>query len=161
MREQILELLRTNTDKPFSKTQIAKQLDIPGDRKGEFGGILSDLEEGKLIHIGAKNLYSIKTKVEKPEVKKAGAKKAATSSTSPKNSLTGSIKFLPNGHAFFYPIIGDEANEESGIDFTLHSRIFIPRDKTETALDGDMVRISVPSEICHLFNTQTGARIRG
>ncbi|MBG7607722.1 MAG: ribonuclease R [Verrucomicrobia bacterium] len=142
MREQILELLRTNTDKPFSKTQIAKQLDIPGDRKGEFGGILSDLEEGKLIHIGAKNLYSIKTKVEKPEVKKAGAKKAATSSTSPKNSLTGSIKFLPNGHAFFYPIIGDEANEESGIDFTLHSRIFIPRDKTETALDGDMVRIS-------------------
>ena len=53
MREQILELLRTNTDKPFSKTQIAKQLDIPGDRKGELGGILSDLEEGKLIHIGA------------------------------------------------------------------------------------------------------------
>ena len=26
---------------------------------------------------------------------------------------------------------------------------------------GDMVRISVPNEICHLFDSQTGARIGG
>jgi len=26
---------------------------------------------------------------------------------------------------------------------------------------GDMVRISVPKEICHLFDTKTGARIGG
>ncbi len=142
MREQILELLRTNTDKPFSKTQIAKQLNIPGDRKGELGGILSDLVDGKHISIGSKNLYSVQTEETKPEVKKAGGKKAAATSPAPKNSLTGSIKFLPNGHAFFYPVIGDEANEAAGIDFTVHSRIFIPRDKTETALDGDTVRIS-------------------
>ena len=143
MREQILELLRTNPDKPFSQTQIAKQLDIPGDRKGELGGILSDLVEGKLITLGGKNLYSVRTEEKKPEVKKAGPQKAVASTPGPKNSLTGSIKFLPNGHAFFYPVIGDEANEAVGIDFKLHSRIFIPRDQTDTALDGDTVRISV------------------
>lgn len=143
MREQILELLRANPDKPFSKTQIAKQLEIPGDRKGELGGILSDLVEGKLIALGGKGLYSVKTEVKKPEVKKAGPQKAAPDKLAAKGSLTGSIKFLPNGHAFFYPVIGDEANEAAGIDFTLHSRIFVPRDKTDTALDGDTVRISV------------------
>ncbi|MFD2258135.1 ribonuclease R [Luteolibacter algae] len=123
MREKILDLLRSTPEKPLSKTQIARRLEIPGNRKGELTGVLLDLAEEKLITVGAKNLYQLKV--------------------APKNSLTGSVKFLPNGHAFFYPVIGDEANEAVGIDFTIHSRIFIPRDKTETALDGDSVRIAV------------------
>ena len=149
MRESILALFRTNPDNTYSKTQIAKTLEIPGDRKGEMTGILIDLTEAKIISCGAKNLYSL---AKPPEIKpKAEAKKAApekstpAKSTStkpaPKGSLTGSIKFLPNGHAFFYPIIGDAENETAGIDFKLHSRIFIPRDKTLTSLDGDSVRI--------------------
>lgn len=147
MREQILDLLRQNPEQTFSKTQLAKQLDIPGNRKGELGGVLSDLAEENLIVCGSKGLYSLpKPKVEK---KPAAAKepKAASANPTPKGSLTGSIKFLPNGHAFFYPIIGEEENAASGIDFTVHSRIFIPRDKTATALDGDSVRIapSAPS----------------
>ena len=150
MREQILELLRSNPDTPFSKTQIAKQLDIPGTRKGELGGILSDLTEGKIIHTSGKSLYSIhseKASEPKPETKSAGkakppAKPQPAAQDAPKGSLTGSIKFLPNGHAFFYPVIGDDANAASGIDFTIHSRIFIPREATLTSLDGDSVRIS-------------------
>lgn len=141
MRESILDLLRQNPEQTFSKTQIAKQLDIPGNRKGELGGVLSDLEEEKLIVCGSKKLYSLpKPKEDKKPA--AAPAKAATSKSAPKGSLTGSIKFLPNGHAFFYPIIGDPENEATGIDFTVHSRIFIPRDKTETALDGDSVRIT-------------------
>ncbi|MDP4624418.1 MAG: VacB/RNase II family 3'-5' exoribonuclease [Akkermansiaceae bacterium] len=153
MRETILDLLRQNPEQTFSKTQIAKQLDIPGNRKGELGGVLSDLAEDNLIHIGAKNLYSFPKPPKEKKAPAAANKPAAKtpakapSGDAPKGSLTGSIKFLPNGHAFFYPIIGDPENEASGIDFTVHSRIFVPRDKTETALDGDSVRIlpSAPS----------------
>lgn len=142
MRDKILDLLRQEPEQTFSKTQLAKRLDIPANRKGELGGVLEDLAEEKLIHCGAKKLYSFPQppKTQKP---KETAKKASSHSASPpKNSLTGSIKFLPNGHAFFYPIIGDPTNEEAGIDFTVHSRIFIPRDKSDTALDGDTVRIT-------------------
>ncbi len=141
MREQILELISSNPDKTFSKTQIAKQLDIPGNRKGELGGILSDLKEDKLIHLGAKNLYSFPAPPKSDSKPKSTPAAKSSSSPAPKGTLTGSIKFLPNGHAFFYPIINDEENAATGIDFTVHSRIFIPRDKTSTALDGDSVRI--------------------
>ncbi|MFK7851726.1 MAG: ribonuclease R [Akkermansiaceae bacterium] len=145
MREKILELLQENSDQTFSKTQIAKRLDIPGNRKGELGGILSDMTSENLIVCGKKRLYSafVPEVAKKEEKKNAGesSRKKSTPASAPKGSLTGSIKFLPNGHAFFYPIIGDPDNEASKIDFTVHSRIFIPRDKTETALDGDSVRI--------------------
>ena len=144
MRERILDLLQQNPEKTFSQTQIAKALDIPADRTGEFTGTLSDLAAGKLIVCGSKKLYSLpkppeeKKPAAKPAEKKAegGVRKAG-----PKGSLLGSIKFMPNGHAFFYPIIGDPENEAVGIDFTIHSRIFIPRGQSLTALDGDSVRI--------------------
>lgn len=145
MRDQILELFRNNPDYPFSKTQIAKKLNIPGERKGEMTGILIDLTTAKLITLGKKNLYMLPSP---PEIKtKPAEQKTVPAKPAPKGSLTGSIKFLPNGHAFFYPIIGDPENEAAGIDFKIHSRIFIPRDKTKTSLDGDSVRIktSAPS----------------
>ena len=75
MRDQILELFRSNPEQSYSKTQIAKTLEIPGDRKGEMTGILIDLTEAKVINCGAKNLYSL---VKPPEIKaKAEAKKTA------------------------------------------------------------------------------------
>ena len=149
MREQILDLLRQNPEQTFSKTQLAKQLDIPGNRKGELGGVLSDLEEEKLIVCGSKKLYSLPKPMEEKKTAATAPANGTPSKDAPskarqKGSLTGSIKFLPNGHAFFYPIIGDPENEAVGIDFTLHSRIFIPRGQSDTALDGDSVRV-VPS----------------
>ena len=39
--------------------------------------------------------------------------------------------------------------------------VSVKASKDYRAQIGDMVRISVPSEICHLFDTQTGARIGG
>ncbi len=138
MRERILDLLQQNPEKTFSKIQIAKALEIPADRNGEFGGVLEDLTAAKLIACGSKKLYSLP----KPPEEKKKPEAKATAKPAAKGSLTGSIKFLPNGHAFFYPIIGDVENETSSIDFTIHSRIFIPRGQTLTALDGDSVRIT-------------------
>ncbi|WP_411828124.1 ribonuclease R [Luteolibacter sp. AS25] len=122
MHQEILELFRLNPEKPLSRTQIARQLELKVTEKSKLSTALKTLTDDDKITLGAKNLYTLKT----PS----------------KNSLTGSIKFLPNGHAFFYPIIGDPDNEAVGIDFTVHSRIFVPRDKTDTALDGDQVRIT-------------------
>ena len=139
MRERIIELLQQNPENTFSKTQIAKALEIPADRNGEFTGVLGDLTAAKLISCGSKKLYSLP---KPPDVKKKPETKPSAAKPAAKGSLIGSIKFMPNGHAFFYPIIGDEENEASGIDFTVHSRIFIPRGDSDTALDGDSVRVS-------------------
>ncbi|MGJ8633287.1 MAG: ribonuclease R [Luteolibacter sp.] len=122
MLEQILELLRLNPDKPFSKTQISRRLEVDAADKPAFIEALGQLVKENKLNLGAKNLYSLKTAL--------------------KNTLTGSIKFLPNGHAFFHPVIGDPDNEASGIDFKIHSRIFISKEKSDTALDGDSVRIN-------------------
>jgi predicted small lipoprotein YifL len=126
MRERILELLQQNPEKTFSITQIAKALEIPADRNGEFTGVLSDLTAAKLIACGAKKLYSLP---KPPEEKKKPEAKTTSAKPTAKGSLTGSIKFMPNGHAFFYPIIGDPENEGTGIDFTIpplrsHRRYF-------------------------------------
>jgi multiple sugar transport system ATP-binding protein len=37
--------------------------------------------------------------------------------------------------------------------------VSVKTSKDYRAQIGEMVRISVPNEICHLFDTQTGARI--
>ena len=39
--------------------------------------------------------------------------------------------------------------------------VSVKANKDYRAEIGDMVRISVPKEICHLFDVQTGARIGG
>ena len=61
MRKSILELFNKHPDISFSKTQIAKRLNIPGERKGELGGVLKDLISAKILIMGAKRLYSLKT----------------------------------------------------------------------------------------------------
>jgi ribonuclease R len=140
MRIRILDLLQQNPEKTFSRTQIAKVLEIPVDRNGEFTGVLSDLTAGKIIVCGSKKLYSLP---KPPQEKKPATSKSegVARKTGVKGSLIGSLKFMPNGHAFFFPIIGDTENDATGIDFRIHSRIFIPRGQTLTALDGDSVRV--------------------
>ncbi len=142
MRDSILDLFRQNPEKPYSKTQLLRALKLASSEKGDLtSGLESLTDSGELI-LGTKSLYRLSeaaAPAKKSPTKKSVSKKSSTSPR--KGTLTGSIKFLPNGHAFFYPIIGDPANEAVGIDFTVHSRIFIPRGSASTALDGDSVKI--------------------
>jgi ribonuclease R len=57
--------------------------------------------------------------------------------------LTGTLKFHPKGHAFFFPDLADEQNLATDIDFTVHSRIQVHRQDASTALDGDRVLVAI------------------
>ena len=59
------------------------------------------------------------------------------------NALTGTLKFHPKGHAFFFPDVTDETNLASGLDLVALSRVHIPRRDTGTALEGDRVLVSL------------------
>jgi multiple sugar transport system ATP-binding protein len=61
-----------------------------------------------------------------------------------------------NAPMYSLELLGDATMVTVRIDGTLVS---VRADKTYRAEIGDMVSISVPSEICHLFDGQTGARI--
>lgn len=83
---------------------------------------------------------------EKPARKtttKSTAKKSANNPDPSAKTLTGNLKFTPKGDAFFYPDATLPANLETGIDFTVHSRLYVPRGNSSTALDGDVVRVTV------------------
>ncbi len=136
LRDSILDALRSANGNPLSKSQISRGLKLPGARVGEMKKTLDVLVEEGAIKVGSKNLYQLPS--------------------SPKgNLLTGNLKFHPKGHAFFFPEITDAANIATGIDFTLHSRIFIDRKNVGTALDGDRVAISIVKQVARPFRTRS------
>lgn len=59
------------------------------------------------------------------------------------DTLIGILKFHPKGHAFFFPDLTDETNLATQVDFTVMSRIHIPRRECGTALDGDRVLVTI------------------
>ncbi len=135
LRDSILDALRSANGNPLSKSQLARGLKLPGTRITELRKTLDALVQENAIKEGKKNTYSLPT--------------------APKNQLTGSLKFHPKGHAFFFPEITAEHNIASGIDFTVHSRIFIERRNVGTALDGDQVAVSIIKQVARPFRTRS------
>jgi ribonuclease R len=135
LRDLILEALRTANGNPLSKSQLSRGLKIPGARISELRDALDALLKEGVIRDGKKNTYVLPA--------------------APKNQLTGTLKFHPKGHAFFFPDLTDEHNLASGIDFTLHSRIFIDRRNTSTSLDGDRVAVSILKAVPRPFRTRS------
>ena len=116
-RESILELFRANPKHPFTKSEIARELNVPPAARAKMRESLDALVKTGEITFGKKALYQLRAA--------AGTQ------------LTGSLKFLPKGQAFFFPDLSDETNLASGIDFTAHSRIILGRRDCGIALDGD------------------------
>ncbi len=135
LRDSILAALRSANGNPLSKSQLARGLKLPGTRITELRKALDALVEEGAIKDGKKNTYLLPT--------------------APKNQLTGTLKFHPKGHAFFFPEITDEHNIASGIDFTIHSRIFIDRRNVGTSLDGDQVAVSIIKQVARPFRTRS------
>ena len=135
LRDSILETLRTANGNPLSKSQISRSLKLPGTRIAELKNTLEAMVKEAIITDGKKNTYLLPA--------------------APKNQLTGTLKFHPKGHAFFFPEITDEHNIASGIDFTLHSRIFIDRRNVGTSLDGDRVAVSILKQVARPFRTRS------
>ncbi len=135
LRDLILDALRTAKGNPLSKSQLARSLKIPGPQVSELRNTLEELVNEGVLLAGKKNTYVLPS--------------------APKDQLTGTLKFQPKGHAFFFPDLTDEQNLASGIDFTLHSRIFIDRRNVGTSLDGDRVAASIIKQVARPFRTRS------
>jgi ribonuclease R len=135
LRDSVLDALRSAKGNPLSKSQLSRGLKLPGARVTELRNTLAALVKEGLIREGKKACYHL------PDA--------------PKNQLSGVLKFHPKGHAFFFPDITEEQNIASGIDFTVHSRIFIDRRHVATSLDGDKVLISIIKAVPRPFRTRS------
>ena len=147
LRDSVLDSLRTASGNPLSKSQLARSLRLPGTQITELRKTLDALiKEGLLV-----------------EAKKSTYLLAST----PQNQLSGTLKFQPKGHAFFFPDLTDPQNLATGLDFTVHSRILVNRRDVATSLDGDRVSISLIRPVARPFRTRSeftpdpGDEIRG
>lgn len=128
MRDVLLEFIRSSDYQPMTKSQLARHLNVPGDRRTEMRKTLETLVQEGVI----------------TELKKARfALRASTTSGSTSQMLAGTLKFHPKGHAFFFPDPTDEQNIATGLDLVEMSRIMVGRQHASTALDGDRVLISL------------------
>ena len=115
--------MRAQPTQPMTKSSLARQLEVPVEQRAELRKAIEALVADGLIHEGKKACYLLRAKTG--------------------NTLTGSLKFHPKGHAFFFPDATDESNLATGLDLVALNRIHIPRRDAGTALDGDRVLISL------------------
>ena len=125
LRGALLRLMGGNGYRPLNKSEISRDLSLSTHDRPLLRQELAALtREGKIVE-GKKGRYEL------PKAGKAGG-----------NLLRGTIRFLPRGHAWFYPDLVDPDNQATGIDLKTHSRLHIPRRETGTALEGDRVLVS-------------------
>lgn len=128
-----------NGYRPLNKSEISRDLALTTHDRPLLRQELAALtREGKILE-GKRGRYEL------PKAGKAGG-----------NLLRGTIKFLPRGHAWFYPDLVDPDNQATGIDLKTYSRLHIPRRETGTALEGDRVMVSF-----HLPRPFAGRRTGG
>lgn len=125
LREPILGLMHANPKQPVTKSYLARHLKIPVERRSELRKTIDALMKDGTIQEGKKATYLLRTQ------------------PSNNNTLSGTLKFHPKGHAFFYPELTNEENLATGIDMIALDRVFVPRRDTGTALDGDRVLLSL------------------
>lgn len=135
LRAPVLDALLAASGNPLSKSQLSRGLKLPGARVTELRRTLEALVTEGAIVLKNKSGYLLPS--------------------APKNQLSGTLKFHPKGHAFFFPELTDPANIATGIDLTVHSRIFIERRNVATSLDGDKVLVSLIKSIPRPFRTRS------
>ena len=123
LRDRLLKLMSQPDYTSLNKSELARRLEIPSNDRPKLRKTLQQLEEEGLIVAGRKGRYE--------------------STETEAGQLRGSIKFQPNGHAWFFPDPANPENVATGHDLEKLSRIFTPRRDTGNALDGDRVLVSL------------------
>ena len=136
-REEILAQLRSHPAQPMTRSELARRLSIPPDRRGELRDALDRLVSEGVLELGKKARYQLR------------AAKASA-------ALAGTLKFHPKGHAMFFPDATDEANLATGQDLAALTRVFVSRRDTGTALDGDRVLVSIQKPSPRRINRHRG-----
>jgi len=124
LRERLLETMGAPKYRPMTRSELARHLEVPSDARSDLRAVLAELVKEGRITEAKKSRYEL--------AGKTGG-----------NQLTGTVRFHPKGHAWFYPDQTDPRNQASGIDLQKYSRIYIARRDAGTALDGDRVLVSV------------------
>jgi ribonuclease R len=109
---------------PMTKSSLARNLQVPVEQRSDLRKSIESLVGEGIIEEKKKACYTLRAKT--------GG-----------NALTGTLKFHPKGHAFFFPELTSEANLATGMDLVALDRVHIPRRDTGTALDGDRVLVSI------------------
>lgn len=127
LRSALLRLMGGKGYRPMNKSELTRDLALSSNDRPLLRSELAAMARDGLIAEGRKGRYELP--------KHPGQDK-----------LRGTIKFLPRGHAWFYPDATDPDNVATGIDLKKFSRIHIPRRDTGTALEGDrvLVRFHLP-----------------
>ncbi|MFT3992189.1 MAG: VacB/RNase II family 3'-5' exoribonuclease [Luteolibacter sp.] len=133
MRDVLLEFMRSSTYQPMTKSQFARHLNIPGDKRTEMRKTLEALVKEGVVNELKKARFELRSAVSA----------AGSSPGGGGPQLVGTLKFHPKGHAFFYPDPTDAQNVATGLDLEEMSRITVNRQHAATALDGDRVLISI------------------
>ena len=123
LRDAVLDLMRSHPTQPMTKSDLARRLEVSTENRVALRKAIESLVGDGLIQEGKKACYLLRAK--------SG------------NALSGTLKFHPKGHAFFFPDMTDEANLATGLDLVALNRVHIPRRDTATALDGDRVIVSI------------------
>ena len=156
LSDAILELMRTGNQPDHTKSSLARALGVGPRKRSELRRALDSLADAGTITLLKGARYTVKTKDAKQSpATKPARQKAPEEETKPGKpvpparqgkQLTGTIKFHPKGHAFFFPEIADEQNQATGFDLVNNDRLFVNRRDTGTALDGDRVLCSIGSQ---------------
>ncbi len=122
--EQQLQALFARPDyQPMNKSELARALGVAPKDRAALRAAIRELEDRGALTRLKKGRYSTKAPSD--------------------NTLVGSIRFHPRGHAFFIPDPAADQNRRAGVDLEKHARIFVPARNTTTALHGDRVVIRV------------------
>ncbi len=123
LRDRILEMMRQRDYRPLNKSEFARALEIPSDQRARLRRELSKLEAEGEIEPGKKGRYALATRRD--------------------DRLRGTLKFTPKGHGWFYPDPLDLEESDTGYDLEPGTRLYVARQDTGKALDGDRVLVSL------------------
>jgi ribonuclease R len=123
LRDEVLDHMRASPNQPVTKSSLARQLQVPVERRSELRKAIETLVSEGLVQEGKKACYVLRSKTG--------------------NALAGTLKFHPKGHAFFFPDLTNPENLATGMDLVALDRVHIPRRDCGTALDGDRVLVSI------------------
>ncbi len=123
LRDEVLAFMKSNPAQPVTKSMLARRLQVSADRRSELRRAIEALVSEGIVQEGKKACYTLRAS--------AG------------NRLTGTLKFHPRGHAFFFPDLTDPDNLATGIDLVALDRVHVPRRDSGTALDGDRVLVAI------------------
>lgn len=130
LRQRVESLLKSPDYRPLNKSEFARTLNIHPNERSALRAELLRLENKGIIVRGKKGRFSLRSQ-------------SAKGSSGKGALLIGTLRFQSSGNAWFYPDANDATNQEAGMDLQKYSRVFISSQKTNTAMNGDLVAVRI------------------